>query len=111
MAPPGILHCFTRDLAMAEELVALGYMISFSGILSFNNAAPLREVASRVPTERLLVETDCPYLAPKPYRGKVNEPAYVARVGEVLAEARGCAVGDVAAATFANAYRVFNLGL
>jgi Tat protein secretion system quality control protein TatD with DNase activity len=105
--PPGILHCFTGDAAFAEELLALGFMISFSGIVSFNNAGPLREVAQRIPADRLLVETDCPYLTPKPFRGKVNEPAYVARVAAVLAEVRGAEAAALAAATFANAERVF----
>ena len=107
--PPGILHCYTRGPEMAEELLGLGFYISFSGILSFNNAAPLREVASRLPLDRLLVETDSPYLAPKPYRGKVCEPMYTARTGEVLAEVRGAAPDDIAAATTANAQRVFGL--
>ena len=104
---PGILHCFTGDAAFAEELLALGFFISFSGIVSFNNAGPLREVAKLVPEDRLLIETDCPYLTPKPFRGKVNEPAYVARVAEVLAEARGQDAAALAAATFANAGRIF----
>ncbi len=107
--PPGILHCFTGDAAFAEKLLALGFFISFSGIVSFNNAEPLREVARGIPENRLLVETDCPYLTPKPFRGKVNEPAYVARVAEVLAEARGAAPEALAEATFANAARVFQL--
>ena len=107
--PPGILHCFTGDAAFAEELLALGFFISFSGIVSFNNAGPLREVAKLVPEDRLLVETDCPYLTPKPFRGKVNEPAFVARVGEVLAEARGAEAAALAETTFANAVRIFQL--
>ena len=90
-------------------MLALGLFISFSGIVSFNNAEPLREVARGIPEDRLLVETDCPYLTPKPFRGKVNEPAYVARVAEVLAEARGAAPAALAEATFANAARVFQL--
>lgn len=105
--PPGILHCFTGDAGFAEELLALGFLISFSGIVSFNNAGPLREVARHVPEDRLLIETDCPYLTPKPFRGRVNEPAFVARVAEVLAEARGTTAEAVAEATFANACRVF----
>ena len=105
--PPGILHCYTRGPEMAEELLDLGFYISFSGILSFNNAGPLREVASRIPIDRLLVETDSPYLAPKPYRGKTCEPMYTARTGEVLAEARGVDPAAIAAATTANAFRVF----
>jgi len=107
--PPGILHCFTGDAAFAEELLALGFFVSFSGIVSFNNAGALREVARRVPEDRLLIETDCPYLTPKPFRGKVNEPAFVARVAEVLAEARGTSAAAIAEATFANAERVFQL--
>ena len=107
--PPGILHCFTGEAGFAEELLALGYFISFSGIVSFNNAGPLREVAKLIPEDRLLVETDCPYLTPKPFRGKVNEPAFVARVAEVLAEARGTTVEALAAATFANAVRTYQL--
>ena len=107
--PPGILHCFTGDAAFAEELLALGFFISFSGIVSFNNAGPLREVAKLVPEDRLLVETDCPYLTPKPFRGKVNEPAFVARVAEVLAEARGVDVAALAETTFANAMRIYRL--
>ena len=107
--PPGILHCYTRGPEMAEELLDLGFYISFSGILSFNNAAPLRDVASRLPLDRLLVETDSPYLAPKPYRGKTCEPMYTARTGEVLAEARDASPSDIALATTANAHRVFGL--
>ena len=102
-SPPGILHCFTGAAAFAEELLALGFFISF------NNAGPLREVARLVPEDRLLVETDCPYLTPKPFRGKVNEPAFVARVAEVLAEARGTSAAAIAEATFANAERIFQL--
>ena len=107
--PPGILHCYTRGPEMAEELVDMGFFISFSGILSFNNAAPLREVASRLPLERLLVETDSPYLAPKPFRGKTCEPMYAARTGEVLAEARAADPAAIAAATTENAFRVFRI--
>ena len=107
--PPGVLHCFTGDAAFAEKLLELGVLISFSGIVSFNNAGPLREVARGIPDERLLIETDCPYLTPAPFRGKVNEPAYVRRVAEVLAEVRGVEVAALAAATFANAQRVFQL--
>ena len=107
--PPGILHCFTGDAAFAEELLALGFYVSFSGIVSFNNAGPLREVARHIPADRLLVETDCPYLTPKPFRGKVNEPAFVARVAEVLAEARGMEAAALAETTFANARRIFRM--
>ncbi|MBR3581938.1 MAG: TatD family hydrolase [Kiritimatiellae bacterium] len=105
--PPGILHCYTRGPEMAEELLDLGFCISFSGILSFNNAGPLREVASRIPLDRLLVETDSPYLAPKPHRGKTCEPMYTARTGEVLAECTGIPPDTLADATTANAHRVY----
>ena len=105
--PPGILHCYTRGPEMAEELLDLGFYISFSGILSFNNAGPLREVASRIPIDRLLVETDSPYLAPKPFRGKTCEPMYTARTGEVLAECIGIPPDTLASATTANAHRVY----
>ena len=107
--PPGILHCFTGDAAFAEALLALGFFISFSGIVTFNNAGPLRDVARRIPADRLLIETDCPYLTPKPFRGKVNEPAFVVRVAEVLAEARGADAAALAEGTFANARKIFQL--
>jgi TatD DNase family protein len=85
----GVFHCFTGDAAMAAEAVALGFHVSFAGIVTFPRAASLREAAAAVPAERLLAETDAPYLAPVPWRGKRNEPAYVARVHETLAEVRG----------------------
>ena len=90
--PPrgGVIHCFTGDAAAAREFLALGFHISFSGILTFKSAATLREAAPIVPAERLLAETDAPYLAPEPYRGKRNEPAFVARTFEVLAHLRDC---------------------
>lgn len=103
---PALLH---RRCAVRGETAGAGFLISFSGIVSFNNAGPLREVAKLVPEDRLLVETDCPYLTPKPFRGKVNEPAYLTRVAEVLAEARGGEPAALAAATFANACRLFQL--
>jgi TatD DNase family protein len=108
-APPGILHCFTGGAGFAERLVELGFMISFSGIATFNNAGPLREVARGIPEGQLLIETDCPYLTPKPFRGKVNEPAYVARVAEVLAEVRGTSAEALARTTYENAARTFQL--
>ena len=107
--PPGVLHCFTGDASFAEALLELGFLISFAGIVTFNNAAPLREVARHIPEDRLLIETDCPYLTPKPFRGKVNEPAYVVHVAEVLAETRGTTVAAVAEATVANAQRLFQM--
>jgi TatD DNase family protein len=105
--PPGVLHCFTGDAPFADALMDLGYMISFAGIVTFNNADPLRAVAREIPEDRLLIETDCPYLTPKPFRGKVNEPAYVVQVAEMLAQVRGTTREALAAATCANAERLF----
>ncbi|WP_177420174.1 TatD family hydrolase [endosymbiont of Lamellibrachia barhami] len=103
----GVMHCFTEDLQMAEQALEMGFYISFSGIITFRNAADLRDVASKVPLERLLVETDSPYLAPVPHRGKSNQPLYVARVAECIAELRGISVDSLARQTTANFYRCF----
>jgi TatD DNase family protein len=105
----GVLHCFTESWAMAEAALDMGYYISFSGIITFKNAAELREVVSRVPIERLLVETDSPYLAPVPYRGKKNEPKYVLEVAECVAEIKGLSLQEVARQTTANFERLFSL--
>jgi TatD DNase family protein len=109
--PPrgGVIHCFTGNAASANALLAFGFYISFSGILTFHNAAQVREAARLVPSERLMVETDAPYLAPEPYRGRRNEPAYVIRTLEVLARLRGVSVEAVAEATSSNARRLFTL--
>ncbi len=82
----GVMHCFSSGAKMAEEALELGYYISFSGIVTFKKAEELRQIAKKVPHNRLLIETDAPYLAPEPYRGKTNQPAWVARTGTVLAE-------------------------
>ncbi|HSP31598.1 MAG TPA: TatD family hydrolase, partial [Halomonas sp.] len=103
----GVLHCFTEDLAMAREAVRLGFYISLSGIITFRNAAPLRELARQLPLDRLLIETDSPYLAPVPYRGKPNEPAWVVKVAECIANERGISVDEVAMQTTANFYQLF----
>ena len=103
----GVFHCFTETAAVARAALDLGFMISFSGILTFKSAAELREVAKFVPPDRLLIETDSPYLAPVPYRGKVNNPSYVPYVAAQLAELRGLAVEEVAALTSANFERLF----
>jgi TatD DNase family protein len=95
----GVFHCFTGDSAMARAALDLGFFLSFAGIVTFPRAAELREAARLVPVDRLLSETDSPYLAPVPFRGKRNEPAYVARVVEALAETRGETPAEVAAAT------------
>ncbi|GAP34710.1 TatD family hydrolase [Piscinibacter sakaiensis] len=105
----GVFHCFTETEAVAREALALGFHISFSGILTFRNAVELREVARWVPLERCLIETDSPYLAPVPMRGKLNTPALVPHVAAQLAELKGLPVETVAAATTANARRLFAL--
>jgi TatD DNase family protein len=105
----GIMHCFVDDWDTAAQALDLGFHISFSGIITFNNAVQVREVAARVPDDRLLVETDAPYLAPMPYRGKPNYPAYVRHVAERLAMVRGTTVEAIAALTSANFFRLFRL--
>ncbi|AKH69816.1 hydrolase, TatD family [Spongiibacter sp. IMCC21906] len=106
----GVLHCFTESWEMAEAAIEMGYYISFSGIITFKNAEELREVVRRVPMERLLVETDSPYLAPVPYRGKKNEPKYVVEVAECVAELKGLSFADVASQTSRNFDQLFHLG-
>ncbi|PCF97289.1 TatD family hydrolase [Vreelandella nigrificans] len=103
----GVLHCFTEDIEMAREAVRLGFYISLSGIITFRNAESLRELARQLPLDRLLIETDSPYLAPVPYRGKPNEPAWVVQVAECIAQARGVSVDEVAMQTTANFYHLF----
>ena len=103
----GVMHCFTETSAVADAALALGFHISFSGIVTFKNAAPLREVAKSVPLDRLLVETDSPYLAPVPHRGKTNQPAWVRHVAEEVARVREVPVEKVAAATTANFFKLF----
>ena len=104
----GVFHCFTGDRAMARRVLDIGFHVSLAGIVTFPRALELREVARLVPLDRLLIETDSPYLAPVPYRGKRNEPAYVTRVAEVIAELRGiepAAVGDAARANFERLFK------
>ncbi len=103
----GVLHCFTEDLEMAREAVRHGFYISLSGIVTFHSAKALREVARQVPLDRLLIETDSPYLAPVPHRGKPNEPGWVVEVAECIAAERGISVEEVAMQTTANFYRLF----
>ena len=103
----GVMHCFTETLEVAEGAMAMGFHISFSGIVTFKNAKDLKEVARRVPMERMLVETDSPYLAPVPHRGKSNQPAFVKHVAEEVAALRGIAFDDVARATTENFFRLF----
>ncbi|TIX55995.1 MAG: TatD family deoxyribonuclease, partial [Mesorhizobium sp.] len=104
---PFILHCFSSGRRLAEVGVALGGYVSFSGILTFKNSAELRAIAADVPRDRLLVETDAPYLAPIPFRGKRNEPAYVAHTAKVLAETIGVSEAEIAAITTDNFFRLF----
>ena len=103
----GVFHCFTGDSAMARDVLDLGFHLSFAGIVTFPRAEPLRDAARIVPEKRLLVETDAPYLAPVPHRGKRNEPAYVARVVERLADVRGVPADRLAAATTRNFAALF----
>jgi len=104
----GVLHCFTETLAVARAALAMGFYISFSGIVTFKNATALKEVAREIPLERLLVETDSPYLAPVPHRGKANQPAWVKHVAEELARLRGVSLEAIARATSDNFFRLFN---
>ena len=108
-AVTGVFHCFTETMDVAEAALELGFMISFSGIITFKTAADLREVALRVPLARCLIETDSPYLAPVPYRGKTNTPAYVPHVARQIAELKGLPVEEVAQATSANFERLFGI--
>ncbi len=105
----GVIHCFTGDIEAARRFVELGFCISFSGILTFRNANALKAAVAAVPDDRVMVETDAPYLAPEPYRGKRNEPAFVVRTLEVLALLRGAEPGRLAAQIAANASRLFRL--
>ena len=103
----GVIHCFTETMEFAEKALELGFMISFSGIVTFQNAAALREVASQVPDSHLLIETDAPYLAPAPFRGKQNYPAYVKQVAQKLADVRNTSIEHIADISKQNFYRVF----
>lgn len=107
----GVLHCFTEDWAMAEQALALNFHVSFSGIVTFKNARQIQDVARRLPAERLLVETDSPYLAPVPHRGKPNQPAWVRHVAEFVAGLRGEPLEQVAATTTANYGRLFGVAV
>ncbi len=106
-SPPGVLHCFSSGRALAEAALALGFYISISGIVTFRNAEELRAIVRDVPLDRLLVETDAPYLAPVPYRGRRNEPAYVAATATAVAALKGVEPEELAAATTENFFRLF----
>jgi len=106
----GVLHCFSGDARLAKDTLDLGFYLSFSGILTFQNATTLREIAKTVPPDRLLIETDCPYLSPVPYRGKRNEPAYVEHVAKQLAAIHpALTLEDIARHTTQNAKRLFKI--
>lgn len=107
----GVMHCFTETQAVAEEALSQGFYISFSGIVTFKNAKQIKEVARSIPLERILVETDAPFLAPVPYRGKVNEPAYVRHVAEEIAALRDMDIADVEKVTTENFCRLFNTAI
>jgi TatD DNase family protein len=105
----GVMHCFTESWEMAQQALEMGFYISFSGIITFNSAASLREVLQQVPEDRLLIETDSPYLAPVPYRGKPNQPAYVRAVAEKVAELRGWELQQVEQITTRNFNQLFQV--
>ncbi len=105
----GVMHCFTETWAFAEQALDLDFHISFSGIVTFRNAVELKDVARRVPLNRMLIETDSPYLAPVPFRGKRNQPAWVRHVGEEIARLRGIPAESIAAATSANFFQLFSI--
>ncbi|MEI6708204.1 MAG: TatD family hydrolase [Methylococcales bacterium] len=104
----GIIHCFTEDWEFAEQALDLNFYISFSGIVTFNSAKEIQEVAKKVPAERFLIETDSPYLAPVPHRGRPNYPTYVRFVAEQIAKLRGVSVEEITELSTANFYRLFN---
>ncbi len=105
----GVLHCFTESLQMAEEAMDMGFYVSFSGIVTFNNADELRQVAKAIPLDRILVETDSPYLTPKPFRGKPNSPRHVLQVAELIAKERQMDLQEFAQITTQNYHRLFKI--
>jgi TatD DNase family protein len=105
----GVMHCFTETWEVAEAALGMGFYISFSGIVTFKNAKQIKEVAQRTPLERILIETDSPYLAPVPHRGKLNQPAYVKHVAEEIAVLRGITVAEIGQRTTENFFRLFGI--
>ena len=105
----GVMHCFTESLEVAKSAMDMGFYISFSGIVTFKSAKDLQETCKQVPIERMLIETDSPYLAPIPHRGKTNEPAWVAKVGEFIANLKDISLEDLAQRTSNNFYQCFQL--
>jgi TatD DNase family protein len=108
---PGVIHCFTEDLDMAEAFIELGFYISFSGIVTFKNAEKIQHAMRNIPLDRILIETDSPYLAPVPFRGKPNFPEYVVKVGEFIAQQRNLSLQLVAKTTTQNFCDLFNIDL
>jgi len=107
-AHAGVIHCFTEDIRVAKMALDLGFYISFSGIVTFKNAKDIQAAAQYIPLDRMLIETDAPFLAPAPKRGKPNEPAYVCHTAEFIAQLRGDTLENIAVATTENFYRLFN---
>lgn len=105
----GVMHCFTESWDVAQQAIALNFYISFSGIVTFKNAKALKEVAKKIPLDRMLIETDSPYLAPVPHRGELNQPAFVRFVAEEIAKLRSTSVEEIAAATSNNFFNLFNI--
>ncbi|WP_343722610.1 TatD family hydrolase [Herbaspirillum seropedicae] len=105
----GVMHCFTESQEVADAAIELGFYISFSGIVTFKSAKDLQQVARTIPLERMLIETDSPYLAPVPFRGKTNEPGYVRHVGEFIADLRGTSAAEVARQTSENFFKLFGI--
>lgn len=105
----GVMHCFTESLDVANKAMDMGFYISFSGIVTFKSAKDLQETCKKVPLDRLLIETDSPYLAPIPYRGKTNEPAWVAQVGEFIASLKNVSINEISEHTSRNFYQCFHI--
>ncbi len=105
----GVMHCFTESWEVAQQAMEMNFYISFSGIVTFKKATNLKDIAKRMPLERMLVETDSPYLAPVPHRGRINQPAFVRHVAEEIAALRGITVNEVAAATTRNFFKLFKV--
>ncbi len=105
----GVMHCFTETLDIAEQAMTMNFYISISGIVTFKNAIQIKEVAQKIPLDRLLIETDSPYLAPVPFRGKLNQPGYVKHVAEEIAKLRGVSVEEIATQTTKNFNKLFNI--
>ena len=103
----GVMHCFTESWEVAQKAMEMNFYISYSGIVTFKNAANLKETAKKIPLERMLIETDSPYLAPVPFRGKTNQPAYVRHVAEEIASLRNISLNEVAESTTKNFFSLF----